>query len=566
MTTVQHPTALQWLPAQLVLLVLVGCGGGSSAPPPPQPVYSVGGTVVGLHESGVVLASGTNSVTLAENATNFTLPTQLAVGTSYSVLVQAQPADVNCRVANGSGDVTADVSDIQVICVGAWAWINSTSTGLGQSPGIYGTLGVSAASNWPGGRTAAARAQDGEGNVWVFGGAGWDSIEYTAAMNDLWKYTPASGQWTWMSGPVIATASSNGSYGTLGVPAAGNLPGVRTGAALWADRLGHLWLFGGSGFDANGASGPLNDLWMFEPVSGLWAWMGGATTVSSPGTSGAQGVPAASNVPGARAYAATWTDANGDLWLFGGTPSALFAVDAGHSDLWKFSVASGQWTWMSGDPQHYSAGNYGVRGRAAAGNAPPGRVGASSWLDPQGHLWMFGGTYTIRIDPLPDTTCCSYELNDLWNYDPASGQWTWMSGSNTPDAVASYAVLGVESSQAVPGVRENAVSWAAPDGTLWLYGGGSAASQYLSDVWRYRPSSGQWTWVGGTSTPSLYGTYGTKGVPAADNLPPASAAGVGWVDSAGRFWLFGGAGLVLEPNSGGANGEIYRNDVWTYFP
>lgn len=115
-------------------------------------------------------------------------------------------------------------------------------------------------------------------------------------------------------------------------------------------------------------------------------------------------------------------------------------------------------------------------------------------------------------------------------------------------AVASYGVLGVESSQAVPGVRENAVSWAAPDGTLWLYGGSSLASQYLSDVWRYRPSNGQWTWMGGTSTPGLYGTYGTKGVPAADNLPPASAAGVGWVDSAGRFWLFGGAGLVLAPN------------------
>ena len=37
-----------------------------------------------------------------------------------------------------------------------------------------------------------------------------------------------------------------GVYGTLGTPAAGNIPGGRLDAASWTDDNGNLWLFGGS--------------------------------------------------------------------------------------------------------------------------------------------------------------------------------------------------------------------------------------------------------------------------------------------------------------------------------
>ena len=42
-------------------------------------------------------------------------------------------------------------------------------------------------------------------------------------------------------------------YGTLGTPAAGNIPGSNVGASGWTDGSGHLWLFGGEGYDANGS-------------------------------------------------------------------------------------------------------------------------------------------------------------------------------------------------------------------------------------------------------------------------------------------------------------------------
>ena len=37
-----------------------------------------------------------------------------------------------------------------------------------------------------------------------------------------------------------------GVYGTEGVPAAGNIPGSRTGASAWTDTSGNFWLLGGT--------------------------------------------------------------------------------------------------------------------------------------------------------------------------------------------------------------------------------------------------------------------------------------------------------------------------------
>jgi hypothetical protein len=53
--------------------------------------------------------------------------------------------------------------------------------------------------------------------------------------------------WTWMIGANIG--GQNGTYGTLGVPDPGNVPGAQVGAAAWTGKAGSLWLFGGSGTD-----------------------------------------------------------------------------------------------------------------------------------------------------------------------------------------------------------------------------------------------------------------------------------------------------------------------------
>ena len=47
--------------------------------------------------------------------------------------------------------------------------------------------------------------------------------------------------------------------------------------------------------------------------------MGGSNVIAQPGVYGTQGVAAPTNFPGARWLAVGWTDAVGQLWLFGGT-------------------------------------------------------------------------------------------------------------------------------------------------------------------------------------------------------------------------------------------------------
>ncbi|HRD39199.1 MAG TPA: kelch repeat-containing protein, partial [Bacteroidia bacterium] len=79
-----------------------------------------------------------------------------------------------------------------------------------------------------------------------------------------------------------------------------------------------------------------------------WTWMKGTDTLTKPGIYGTMGVASPSNNPGARHGAATWVDNNGDLWLFGGEGVTTNTVLCWLNDLWKYTVSTGNWTWMGG--------------------------------------------------------------------------------------------------------------------------------------------------------------------------------------------------------------------------
>jgi len=119
--------------------------------------------------------------------------------------------------------------------------------------------------------------------------------------------------------------------------------------------------------------------------SAAFTWIGGSNTSDAGGDYGSQGIAAASNVPGARHAPVTWTDAAGNLWLFGGVGSPIF------NDLWEYSPASGEWTWIGGSATANAKGVYGTQGVAAAANVPGARIDESQWTDASGNLWLFGG-------------------------------------------------------------------------------------------------------------------------------------------------------------------------------
>jgi len=222
---------------------------------------------------------------------------------------------------------------------GEWAWMsgNKTINCLGCArPAVYGQLGKFAASNDPGGRIRPVSWTDRDGKLWMFGGWYVDSNNREIDLNDLWEFDPARGihgQWAWMGGSnthpspcSLGYCGQAGTYGERGQFAAMNVPGARDGASGVVDASGSLLLFGGTGFDANGTFGQLNDVWKFDPSIGSlgeWAWMAGRNTVPGvatgwPGVYGEKGGFAATNNPGGRNQAAMWIDGKGNLWFFGG--------------------------------------------------------------------------------------------------------------------------------------------------------------------------------------------------------------------------------------------------------
>jgi len=504
--------------------------------------YSLGGTITGLDADGLVLDDGTDTVTLPIGTSRFTFPTKIASGTAYAITVQVQPTGRNCLLSNATGTVSASaITSVMVMC-GQWTWQSGANTT--GATGVYGTQGVAAAGNVPGARAGAAAWHDAIGGAeWVFGGDGPQGD-----LNDLWQYTSATDQWTWISG--AETSGAAGNYGTMGIPAAGNAPGARESAASWIDSSGNLWLFGGTGYDAGSVRGNLSDLWEFDVGIGQWVWVSGADTAGAAAAYGTQYVPDVANTPGARSGAVSWIDASGDLWLFGGSGAGGLL-----GDLWEFIPGSG-WEFVSGSQTPDANGVYGTQGAAAATNAPGARSQAVAWIDTAGKLWLFGGTGDGSIGG-------AGLLNDLWDFDPGSRQWTWVSGSQT---VNSAGVYGTQTASAgtpkVPGGRYGAAAAIDAAGNLWLFGGtgydGTRASGTLNDLWQYNLAAGQWIWMSGSQSIGAAGSYGSQGVAAPGNTPGARTAALAWRDDSGEFWLFGGQGAAVSKSTG------LLNDLWAF--
>jgi hypothetical protein len=322
---------------------------------------------------------------------------------------------------------------------GTWTQLAGGGVNLN---GVYGTQGSPAPGNWPGGRWGSTTQLDSAGNVWLFGGFGYDTSSRTPGLlNDLWKYNTATGRWTWMSAAnwtgatTTNTVNQDGVYGTVGTPGGG--PGGRQSMVSFLDKAGNFWIFGGYNLSGTGTPNAFNDLWEYNATSGEWTWVSGASSTNQAGNYGTVGVSASTNVPGARWAPAAWTDAQGFFWVFGGQGYDP-AGNGSLGDLWAYNPnapatppdpnpylpASAQWIWVKGPNSVSQPGDYGIDPSGTLGTFWPhvtnhvsSRYGAAFWYQPdlfnQPQFFLFGGE---GFDST--TTDGNGLLNDLQRYVP----------------------------------------------------------------------------------------------------------------------------------------------------
>ncbi len=377
------------------------------------------------------------------------------------------------------------------------------------------------------------------------------AILVVVLMGASYRAVAQPGIWTWVNGdtahwqvPVHGVA---GTYDNSNHPS-GGYEGVS-----WTGKDGRFWYFESHYRDAGNGASWGSDLWCYDPAIEQWAWVKGPAAPNHSGHYGIQGVESPDNLPPARGFgAASWTDTSGGLWMFGGY--AYIGNDVYYADLWRYDPVTNNWTWMSGPQQPDMAPVWGEQGVPAPANQPGSRHEIiATWVDQSNDLWLFGGMYFDNGLPIG---------SDLWRYSIEDNVWTWMKGPNTPWSPGTYGIRGVEDPQNSPAARWAATTWTDRHGDLWLFGGRRSNNwvEDLNDMWRYRPSTNNWTWMNGP--PGIVSDTGTSGIRCEeeDAFNPNSRfeAKARWTDSSGDLWLWGGNAGTVDQN------RTYLNDLWKY--
>ncbi len=499
--------------------------------------FTIGGNANGVVGTGLTLQDNKgDNLAITKNGA-FTFKNQLPTGTVYAVTVFAQPTGPaqTCVVAPGTdtGTASGNVTTVVINCQAVTFSVGGNIVGVaGKTPTPPTSINLPLTDN-------SFQLQNNTGDNFIATHNGPFAFATPVALNGAYNVTVFTGPST--------------QVGT------GSQPSIA------------CWVWGFSGVVTASVTSVTVDCGHDD-----WTWINGSKTsgtIAAPvyGSFPSSPPPTVpnpyTNTPGARTGGATWTDASGTLWLFGGqgwelsgkpSPDTLYG---NLSDLWQCQIPAGvnycQWNLLETPvgtlfPVAQSEGRpgfYGTRGTGSTANLPGGRWGAATWTDSVGgNLWLFGGQGG-------DISGSQGLLNDLWKYNISAKTWTWVNGGSVVNQP------GVYSGTEVPGARWAPVSWTDQSGNFWLFGGegydATGNVGFLNDLWKFDGTT--WTFVNGTTMFNQNGVYGTQGTGATTNTPGGRQNAAGWVDASGNLWLFGGEG---EDAAGTPNGIL--DDLWEY--
>ncbi len=365
---------------------------------------------------------------------------------------------------------------------------------------------------------------------------GGNSIDYTGGgknfSKSIWKFHSNLKKWQ-----VIHSFNErswqyfrwNPVYNTKGVEDENNYPSIRKPLSVMSfnDNNGNLYMFGGT--HTYHSSYYFNDLWKFNINTKRWVWISGTNTSNQYGIYGTQGTTNATNMPGSREKGKTWTDSQGNSWLFGG--KGYSASNFGSlNDLWKYDVSTNQWTWMKGSNVAGQSETSAGLGVSDSNNTPPATINGLNWTDNSYNFWL-------------------YTNGAMWKFDTTTNNWIKLTNS----ASANYGTIGVTSATNNPGSVSDGVTWTDTDGNLLLL-------HHLA-LWKFDINTLLWTWIGGreygssSSNDWKFGNYGQFEQPFISNLPGLRDNTVSWKDNNGNFFLYGGNGWDED-----SEGSL--SDVW----
>jgi hypothetical protein len=99
--------------------------------------FNIGGKISGLTVAGLVLANGSDTLSVPAGAPSFTMPTAVAYGSAYDVTVASQPAGLTCDVTDGAGTIAASpVTNISVTCTDQPLTVGGSIRGLEHATGL----------------------------------------------------------------------------------------------------------------------------------------------------------------------------------------------------------------------------------------------------------------------------------------------------------------------------------------------------------------------------------------------------------------------------------------------
>lgn len=117
--------------ALAAIAALAGCGGKAQFTVQGDFTDSSLSTIVALPNSGLVLANGSDTLSVPLGATHFAFAKQIDYGTDYNITVKTQPAHMTCAVSGGSGSAGHNIAiQSRVVCLQNEYSLGGQFTGL----------------------------------------------------------------------------------------------------------------------------------------------------------------------------------------------------------------------------------------------------------------------------------------------------------------------------------------------------------------------------------------------------------------------------------------------------